>query len=434
MTDRVPPTDAVPRTPVPGAGSDNGPGSAPDGGPDQADPTRAYDHPPLVEVEDGPLGDVRRRAAAVATAIAPEAARWDREDRFPESSWERLRDAGLLGLTVPRAYGGEGLGVPEACAVLEELAVACMSSAMVAQLYLNGPPRAIDVLGTEEQRRRYLPGAVTGERSFAIAISEPDAGSDATALQTRLEPDGDGYRLHGEKCFITNGIRADTVLVFCRLAGTAGARGIGAVIVESSQDGYAPPRTHLKMGGRGMPEATLRFDGIRIDPEAVLVAPDPESRRAAGTMLRQFNPERCGNAAMTLGVARAALDAAIDHVRTRRQFGREIGEFQGLQWKIADMATRLHAARLVLADAAGSNVAGFPDVRRTAMAKVLANETAEHVCREAIQIHGHSGYTRELPLERYYRDVRGMSLAGGTSEVMRNVLAGEVIGRRYRQR
>jgi len=391
-------------------------------------------HPPLAPFEEGPIGDLRRRAAAVAAAIAPDAARWDREEAFPEPSWARMRDAGLLGLTVPVAFGGEGLGVVAACAVLEELATACMSSAMVAQLYLNGPPRAIDVLGTDEQRARFLPGAASGERSFAIAISEPDAGSDATSLRTRLEPDGAGFRLHGGKCYITNGVRADTVLVFCRLAGTEGARGIGAVIVEASQDGYADPVTHPKMGGRGMPEATLAFDGVRIDPDAVLVRPDPGSSRAAAIMLRQFNPERCGNAAMTLGVARAALDASISHVRSRRQFGREIGEFQGLQWKVADMATRLHAARLLVADAAASDDGGFPEVRRTAMAKVFANETAEAVCREAIQLHGHAGYTRDLPLERYYRDVRGMSLAGGTSEIMRNVLAGEVIGRRYRQR
>lgn len=389
--------------------------------------------PPLVEPEPGPLGELRRRAAAVAARIAPDARRWDDEETFPEPSFAAIRDAGLLGLTVPEAYGGDGLGVREACVVLEELAVGCMSSAMVAQLYLNGPPRAIATLGDEAQRRRYLPGAADGSRSFAIAISEPGAGSAATELQTRLEADGDGFRLTGEKCYITNGVTADTILVFCRLAGTAGSRGLGAVVVEAGRDGYAPPRTHPKMGGRGMSEAALAFDGVRIDPGAVIVVPDADSSRGAAIMLRQFNPERCGNAAMTLGVARAALDEARLHLRTRRQFGRELSEFQGLQWKVADMATRLEAARLLLASAAASEEDGFPAMRLTAMAKITANETAEFVCREAIQLLGHGGYTREHEAERRYRDVRGMSLAGGTLEIMRNVLAGEVLGRRFRQ-
>jgi alkylation response protein AidB-like acyl-CoA dehydrogenase len=397
-------------------------------------PDGVPDLPPLVVPEDGPLGDRRRRAPAVGGALAPEAARGDREETFPEPSFARIRDAGLLGLTVPVAYGGDGLGVREACVVLEELAVGCMSSAMVAQLYLNGPPRAIATLGTEEQRRRYLPGAADGTRSFAIAISEPGAGSAATELETRLEPDGDGWRLSGEKCYITNGVTADTILVFCRVAGTSGSRGLGAVVVEAGQDGYAPPRSHPKMGGRGMSEAALAFDAVRIEPGAVVVAPDAESSRGAQVMLRQFNPERCGNAAMTLGVARAALQDALVHLRTRRQFGRELSEFQGLQWKVADMAMRLEAARLLLASAAGSEEDGFPVMRLTAMAKITANETAEFICREAIQLLGHGGYTREHEAERYYRDVRGMSLAGGTLEIMRNVLAGEVVGRRFSQR
>ncbi|HET7426059.1 MAG TPA: acyl-CoA dehydrogenase family protein [Gemmatimonadales bacterium] len=146
-------------------------------------------------------------------------------------------------------------------------------------------------------------------------------------------------------------------------------------------------------------------------------------------MLRQFNPERCGNAAMVLGVARSALAASLRHLRTRKQFGRELAEFQGLRWKVADMATRLEAARLLVARATGSEEDGFPVTRYTTMAKILATETAQWICDQAIQLHGHAGYTRELPIERYFRDVRGMSLAGGTSEIMRNILAGEVLGR-----
>ncbi|UTI66212.1 acyl-CoA dehydrogenase family protein [Paraconexibacter antarcticus] len=390
--------------------------------------------PSLVPELSPELEVIRVRAADVAAANLADAQRWDDEEIFPESSWIRMRDAGLLGLTVPKAYGGEGLGVLEACIVLEELSVTCMSSAMVAQMYLNGPPRAVLALGTEAQRRQYLPGTPTGERYWSIAISEPQAGSSATELQTRLEPDGEGYRLHGGKCYITGGMRADTYLVFCRLAGTTGAKGIGAVIVERGQDGFAEPQTQPKMGGRGVGEAVLGFDGIRIEPGAVIVPADPTSSKGAAIMLRQFNPERCGNAAMCVGVARAALADSLLHLRTRQQFGKELAEFQGLQWKVADMSIALDAARALNHRAAASDEGGFPITRYTAMAKIYANEAGKFICDEAVQLHGHAGYCRELPVERYYRDVRGMGLGGGTTEIMRNVLAGEVIGRRFSQR
>lgn len=403
-------------------------------GSDPAASTGTPEIPSLVPELSPELEAIRVRAADVAAANLDDARRWDDEEIFPESSWIRMRDAGLLGLTVPTAYGGEGLGVLEACIVLEELSVTCMSSAMVAQMYLNGPPRAVLALGTEEQRRRYLPGTPTGERYWSIAISEPQAGSSATELQTRIEPDGDGFRLHGEKCYITGGMRANTYLVFCRLAGTSGAKGIGAVIVERGQEGFAEPRTQPKMGGRGVGEAVLGFDGIRIEPGAVIVPADAGSSQGAAIMLRQFNPERCGNAAMCIGVARAALADSLLHLRARHQFGKELAEFQGLQWKIADMSIALDAARALNHRAAASDEGGFPVTRYTAMAKIYANEAGKFICDEAVQLHGHAGYCRDLPIERYYRDVRGMGLGGGTTEIMRNVLAGEVIGRRFSQR
>ncbi|HET7426060.1 MAG TPA: acyl-CoA dehydrogenase family protein [Gemmatimonadales bacterium] len=207
--------------------------------------------PALVAKLPGVLGAVQARAAVVAGELAKHATIWDDRECFPQSSMAALSEAGLLGLTVPKRFGGEGLGVAAACVALEELATGCLSSAMLAQLALNGPPRAIDVLGDEEQRARYLPGVAAGTRSFAIAITEPDAGSDALAMATRLEPDGRGFRLHGTKCYITNGANATNVLVFCRLAGTAGPRGIGAVVVDSEQAGFRPPSTQPKMGDGG---------------------------------------------------------------------------------------------------------------------------------------------------------------------------------------
>ncbi|MEA2382909.1 MAG: hypothetical protein QOH72_2880 [Solirubrobacteraceae bacterium] len=378
---------------------------------------------------------LRERARRLAAEeLRPHAARWDAEEVFPERSLEAMRRSGLLGLTVPRRYGGEGLGTFEACLVLEELARGCMASAMVAQMFLNGPPRALAVLGTEEQRERLLPGVAAGERYFAIAMTEPEAGSAGTDLVTTLHPDGDGFRLAGTKCSITGGARADTFVVFCRAPDTRGPSGIGAVVVERRAPGFAPPEVEPKMGGRGVAEATLRFEDVPVAARDVVLAPDPASRRGAEVLLTQFNPERCGNAAMCVGVAQAALDDSLAFVGDREQFGRPIVEFQGIQWKLADMAVDVEASRLLTWRAALSDSGGFPALHETAAAKLAANEMAQRVTNQAIQIHGHAGYTRARPLERYFRDVRGMGLAGGTTEILRNILAAGLTGRRLSQR
>jgi alkylation response protein AidB-like acyl-CoA dehydrogenase len=212
--------------------------------------------------EQAELRDRARRLAE--EELRPSAARWDAEEAFPELSLDAMRQAGLLGLTVPERYGGGGLGTFEACVVLEELARGCMASAIVAQMFLNGPPRALAVVGSDEQRERLLPGVAAGTRYFAIAMTEPQAGSAGTELATTLRADGSGFRLAGTKCYITGGARADTFLVFCRAEGTVGPRGIGAVIVERGAPGFAPPETEPKMGGRGVAEATLRFDDVPV--------------------------------------------------------------------------------------------------------------------------------------------------------------------------
>jgi alkylation response protein AidB-like acyl-CoA dehydrogenase len=378
---------------------------------------------------------LRERARRVAEdELRPNAARWDDEEVFPEASLEALRRSGLLALTVPAQYGGDGAGTFEACLVLEELARGCMASAMVAQMFLNGPPRALAVLGGEEQRRRLLPGVAAGTRYFAIAMTEPEAGSAGTDLATTLAADGDGFRLTGTKCSITGGARADSFMVFCRAAGTHGPRGIGAVIVERGAPGFAPPEVEPKMGGRGVAEATLRFEDVPVARADVVLEPDPASKRGADVLLTQFNPERCGNAAMCIGVARAALEDALAFAGERRQFGRAIVEFQGIQWRLADMAVDLDASRLLLWRAALTDHGGFPALQETAAAKLAANEMAQRVTNAAIQLHGHAGYTRARPAERYFRDVRGMALAGGTTEILRNILAAGLAGRRFSQR
>lgn len=377
---------------------------------------------------------LREEARGVAAQLAPDAARWDDEERFPESSLTTMADSGLLGATVPVEHGGGGMGVFEACLVLEELARGCLASAVVAQMFLNGPPRAIATLGTDEQRSRFLPAVARGEAYWAVAMTEPEAGSDGTALSSTLVPDGDGYRLSGRKWAITGGARSEWFLVFCRLAGSVGARGIGAVVVHRDAEGFASPVVEPKMGMRGVAEAELAFHDVAIASDDVVIVPDASSSRGAAVLVRQFNPERCGNAAMCIGVAQAALDAATDHARTRTQFGRPIVEFQGLSWKLADMAVQLESARLMTWRAAASDEDGFPELRATAMAKLHAGEMAQRVTNEAIQVHGHRGYLRTYPLERHFRDVRGLSLGGGTAEIMRNIIAAEVTGVRTSQR
>lgn len=391
--------------------------------------------PALIEEDDPKLLSLRERAGeAMKPFSAADFSAWEEKEEFPEAVFEAIRDAGLTGLTVDEDLGGEGGGVLEACAVLEEISYHGLAAGLILQMFVNGPPRAIRHLGTREQQEHYLPGAVSGERYFSVAMTEPQAGSSVTELATELAPDGDGFRLSGQKCYITGALRANTFLVFCRAPESRGSRGLGAVVVERGQDGFSIEPGAPKMGGNSVQEAELMFDKVKIEKDAVILAPEVDSHRGAQVMLNQFNPERCGNAAMVLGVARAALEAAIRYSRTRKQSGREICEFQGIQWKLADMAVAFDSARLLLKRAAASDVDGFPAVRPTMMAKLAANEAAEMICKEAIQIHGHPGYTRALPLERYYREVRGSWLGGGTIETNRNMVAAEVIGRRFSQR
>ncbi|MGB5113161.1 MAG: acyl-CoA dehydrogenase family protein [Mycobacterium sp.] len=390
--------------------------------------------PALDQLTDAQQELVERARGIARAELRPHAAEWDRRQEYPERSYQILRQNGLTGLTVPTEYGGRGLGVFEACLVLEELAVGCMASALTVQMHLNGPPRVIARMGSEQQRKQYLPEVVDGSRRFAIAMTEPQAGSDGIALATTLAPDGDDYRLTGTKCHITGALQANTFMVFCRAPGTRGPDGIGAVLVDADVEGLGPIETEEKMGGRGVAECVLRFTDAPVRRDQVVLEPRPGSKEGAAFLIRQFNPERCGNAAMSIGVARAALDDAIEYIKQREQFGRPILEFQGIQWKIADMATELDAARLLLWRAARTDVAGFPGIRETAMAKLYANEAAVRVCNEAIQLLGHKGYLTRYPMERYFRDVRGMGIGGGTTEILRNMIAAEVTGVRTSQR
>ncbi|MGQ0502034.1 MAG: acyl-CoA dehydrogenase family protein [Panacagrimonas sp.] len=375
--------------------------------------------------------DVRRTAER---AFSAKAAYWDEQEEYPLENRELLAKLGYLGLVIPEEYGGVGAPVIQGTIMLEEIARVCFNTALIAQLALNGPARAIAILGSEEQKRRWLPGCVSGQNLFAIGISEPGAGSAMTDMITSATPDGDHIVLNGQKGFCTSGHLATHIFVFARWGKTQGPRGIGALVVEKGTPGFEIGHPGPKMGGRGVAEVELFFDHCRVPVENLIRAGDPNSTRSFKRLMSSFGPERVGNAAMCLGVAQGAYELARSYSLERKQFGKPICEFQGIQWKVADMATQIHAARLMIYRAATNLVDGFPDPLEAAYAKLYANEMVQRVTNEALQIHGHYGFTREFPLERMVRDCRGFALGGGTTEILRNTIAAMVYGRAFDQR
>ena len=367
--------------------------------------------------------------------FAEKAAHWDESEDFPFENRDTLAELGYLGMAVPVGYGGSETSIVQGAVFLEELARVCFNTALVGQLYLNGPARAIALLGTAAQKQKYLPDVVGGRSLIAIAMSEPGAGSATTDLTTKATQARGGYRLNGQKCFVTAGHLCTHALVFARFGESSGARGIGALIVDRNTAGFAVGKPDRKMGGRGVPEASLFFDDCWVPGEDALVVGDPQTSKTFVAVMRSFGPERVGNAAMCVGLAQGAFDVAKTYAEQRRQFGRPLNEFQGIQWKFADMVTDITAARMLVYGAATHlTEEGFPDPQAAAMAKLYANEMVQRVTNEALQIHGHYGYTHDYPLERMVRDGRGFALGGGTVEILRNTIAANVFGRTFDQR
>ncbi|RMF87720.1 MAG: acyl-CoA dehydrogenase [Nitrospinota bacterium] len=360
----------------------------------------------------------------------PRAARWDREEAYPWENVEPLVQAGLMGMTIPPEYGGGGKGVLETIIAAEEIARVC---GVTARLVVEGNLGTVGVLvhyGSEAQKRKYLPWICQGEKP-AIAITEPEAGSAATDLQTTAELDGDHYVLNGTKCFITGAGVSRLYLVFARFNRVPGARGIGALLVEKGTPGFSFGRRTPMMGLRGIPEGELIFTGCRVPRENLIVEPGEGFKR----LMQAYNGQRCGAAAVALGIAQGAFDLAVRYTQERRQFGRELADFQGIQWMLADMAIALEAGRLLLyraAAAAGGTL--LPPALETAMAKTYIGEMAVEVTNTALQIHGGYGYSRDLPLERMVRDARMFTIGGGTAQMLRTLIASQVLGRKISQR
>ena len=374
--------------------------------------------------ELGPEQDaLRRRVRQLAdTVFAGRAARWDASEEYP---WENVKDlvgAGLMGMTIPRAYGGPDRPVLDVVLAIEEVARACGITGRIVVEGSLGVVGALSAYGTEAQKRRYFPWVLEGDKP-AIAISEPAAGSAATDLETRAEEAPGGYRLTGHKCWITGAGTSRLYLVFARFGGRPGAEGIGGLLVERDTPGFTIGRREPMMGLRGIPEGELHFAACFVPTENLLVASGDGFKR----LMRAYNGQRLGAATVALGLAQGAYELALRHAAERRQFDRPIAEFQGIRWKLADMAIVLDAARLLIHRAAARAGRGFPDALEAAKAKTFAAEMAQEVTSQALQIHGAAGYGRSLPLERMARDARMFAIGGGTVEMMRNLIADHIL-------
>ena len=373
------------------------------------------------------LTDTQEALRAQAQTLAerefrPRAQRWDENEEFPEENWKVLADSGLCGLTVPEQYGGLGQTDFEGALVLEEIARHCLTTAVLLQLFLNGPPRGIAAQGDEEQKQRYLPRVATGEMLIGIGMSEPDAGSAALEMRAKVVEGDGGWRLDAYKNFVTAGHHARAYFVVTRVP-ERGDRAIGAVMVPRDASGVTVTKIHEKMGLRGMAEAEVAFDNVLVPEEDVLLPGEPDGSTFKH-VIGEFNHERCGNAAMCVGVAAGALDEALRYAQERTIGKQRLVEIQAIGFKLAEMATKVDAARLMMWRAARSASGGHPpDAFLTAKAKWFANVVAQEVANEAIQVLGGYGYSREFPVERMFRDVRGLAIGAGTIEIQKNLIA-----------
>ena len=354
--------------------------------------------------------------------IVPHAATWDREHRFPRELIGKLGALGLMGVCVPEEYGGAGSDFLSYVLVLEELSRADAGVGVTVAVHTSAATLPILAFGTEEQKQRFVPALARGETIGAFALTEPDAGSDAGSLRTAAVPEGDGWRISGSKQWITNGSHAGTFVLFARTdQSTAGPRGVSAFLLDSEH--VQVTREEEKLGLNSSSTADLRIDGALVGRDRLL----HEERKGFVVAMATLDGGRIGIAAQAVGIAQAAYEAARAYALERRQFGKRIGDFQAIQFKLADMATEIDAARLLTYRAAWLKQEGLPHAAEGAKAKLFASETARRQTGEAIQILGGYGYTKEFPVERYYRDAKMTEIYEGTSEVQRIVIARSIL-------
>ena len=367
--------------------------------------------------------EIQRLARDFALAeIAPHASAWDRDAYFDPSLVSKFGELGLLGMLIPEAYDGLGADMLTYLLALEEIATVDASAAVMMSVHNSLPTKMILRWGTEAQKQRFLRPMARGEMLGAFALSEADAGSDASALRAQATRDGDGWVLEGTKAWVTSGSVADVILVMARTdtpEQRKGSRGIGAFIITPDLPGFSVGKKEDKMGLRASPTVSLVFNGMRV-PAANLLG-DPSQGFVYA--MQSLENGRLGISAQSVGIARAALEAAVRYAGERRQFGKAIREFEAIQFKLADMATRVTAARALLHATAAAKDRGEVITHFSSMSKLFSSETAMYVATEAIQIFGGYGYIKEYEVERFFRDAKVTEIYEGTSEIQRIVIA-----------
>ena len=353
--------------------------------------------------------------------VAPLSAAYDRSGEFPREQLRGLAELGLMGATVPEAWGGAGLDSVTYALCLEEIAAADASVAVIVSVQNGLPEQMLLKYGTDAQRERYLRPLATGEALGAFCLTESSSGSDAASLRMKATRDGEAWILDGSKSWITSGNQADTYLVMARTGG-AGARGVSCFIVERGAAGLSSGKPEEKLGLHAAHTTTVSFDSVRVPAGSML----GQEGQGLNIALSCLDAGRIGIAMQATGIARAAFEHAARYALSREQFGRPIAENQGVSFKIADMAARIEGARLVALKAAWLKDVGQPYGREASIAKLLASEAAVDVTREAIQVFGGNGYSREYPVERLYRDAKITEIYEGTSEIQRVVISRSV--------
>ncbi len=362
--------------------------------------------------------------------LAPMAAERDQKHAYPAQSLEKMGELGLLGMLVPEGYGGEDMDTVSYALAMSEIAYACASTAVIMSVHDSICCGSLVKFGTEEQKQKYLVPMAQGEFICSFALSEPEAGSDPAGMTTTASRQGDCYLLNGTKRWITGGATSKLFIVLARTDPEAGHKGISAFLVTRDMQGFSTGRLEDKMGQCASDTTDLIFNNCKV-PADHLLGKEGQGFKVA---MSGLDDGRIGIAALSVGVGQAALDQSVEYAKQREQFGRPIAENQGLRWMIADMATDLEAARLLVLNAASVKDRGEKCSKEASMAKLYASEMTNRITAQAVQIHGGYGYTKEFAVERLYRDARVLTIYEGTSQIQKMVIANEVLGDRKRKK
>jgi len=375
----------------------------------------------LLSTENKMFRDEVRRFAN--REIAPHVKTWEKEGRYPDTYYKKISEIGFMGLLVPEEYGGEGGSMIDLAILCEEMGRVGVSIPLT---HVSACCRSIAHLGNEDQKRRYLPDMASGKKIGAYCQTEPNAGSDAGNLSSFAEEKDTHYLLNGEKIFISNAKIASVLIVLAKtkIVPEKPSKGIAMFIVDSDTPGVTIGRSEEMMGRNCSSLDEIIFKDVKIPKENLLI---PAGSKGFKEIMNEFNSERCGNSSFCVGFAQGAFERTLKHCKERIQFGKPIAQFQGINWTLAEMAIRIQSCRLLIYDALFKEKKGKMIAKEASMAKKAANEMAVWVCDQAIQLHGAYGYSRDYEVERFYRDVRGWSMGGGTTQVCLNRIAYELL-------